>query len=130
MVKTMCRRITMRGRVAAMLTLGLFLFGPYALGEAKKVPPGPGFVDGKQLIDVVGDDAVLVEVSLGKSLLRMVTGSDPDMKEQLGGLESVYALIVDLSDEETAALVREEVKRIERRLVDDGWEVVEERVED
>ena len=122
MVKTMCRRITMRGRVVAMLTLGLFLFGPYALGEAKKVPPGPGFVDGKQLIDVVGDDAVLVEVSLGKSLLRMVTGSDPDMKEQLGGLESVYALIVDLSDEETAALVREEVKRIERRLVDDGWE--------
>jgi hypothetical protein len=118
----MFRRVMNPGRVPATLGLVCLLLGSPVLGESKKAPPGPGFVDGTELIDIVGDDAVVVEVSLGKSLLRMMTGSDPDLKEQLGGLESIYALIVDLSDSQIAGRAREEVRAIERRLVDDGWE--------
>ena len=110
------------GQVLATLGLLCLFLGSPVLGESKKIPPGPGFVDGTQLIDIVGDDAVVVEVSLGRSLLKMMTGSDPDLKQQLGGLESIYALIVDLSDAQIAGRAREEVRAIERRLVDDGWE--------
>ena len=102
--------------------LMLLLLGSPALAESKKQPPGPGFVDGKELIDIVGEEAVVVEISLGKSLLRMLTGSDPDLKARLGGLESIYALIVDLSNQESAERARDAVRKIERRLVTDGWE--------
>jgi hypothetical protein len=122
MVKTMFRRITIPGRALATLGLMGVLLGSPILGETKKSPPGPGFVDGTRLIDIVGDDAVVVEVSLGKSLLRMMTGADPDLDRQLGGLESIYALIVDLSDQEVAGRARAEVREIERRLIGDGWE--------
>ena len=122
MVKTMCRRISFQVRILVTLGLVCLFLGSPVLGESKKDPPGPGFVDGTELIDIVGDDAVVVEVSLGKSLLRMMTGADPDLKQQLGGLESIYALIVDLSDPQTAELARAEVRKIERRLVGDGWE--------
>lgn len=118
----MCRRITSQGRTLATAGLLCLLLGSPILGESKKAPPGPGFVDGTELIDIVGDDAVVVEVSLGKALLGMMTGSDPDLREQLGGLESIYALIVDLSDQQAAGRARAEVRAIERRLVDDGWE--------
>ena len=118
----MCKRTTIQPRVLATVALVCLLVGSPVLGESKKAPPGPGFVDGTRLIDIVGDDAVVVEVSLGKSLLKMMTGSDPDLKKQLGGLESIYALIVDLSDAGTAARARDEVREIERRLLGDGWE--------
>ena len=118
----MFKRVTIIGRVLVTLGLVCLFLGSPVLGESKKAPPGPGFVDGTQLIDIVGDDAVVVEVSLGKSLLKMMTGADPDLKEHLGGLESIYALIVDLSDAQVAGRAREEVRAIERRLIDDGWE--------
>jgi len=118
----MSRRTTIRGRVLATLGLVCLLLGSPVLSESKKAPPGPGFVDGTSLIDIVGDDAVVVEVSLGKSLLKMMTGSSSDLDEQLGGLESIYALIVDLSDADAAGRARAEVREIERRLIDDGWE--------
>jgi len=122
MVKTMFRRTTILGRVLATLGLVCLLLGSPVLSESKKAPPGPGFVDGARLIDIVGDDAVVVEVSLGKSLLKMMTGSSSDLDKQLGGLESIYALIVDLSDANAAGRARAEVREIERRLIDDGWE--------
>jgi hypothetical protein len=123
MVKTMSRRTTIQGRVLATLGLVCLLLGSPARGESKKAPPGPGFVDGTKLIDIVGDDAVVVEVSLGKSLLKMMSGSkDSDLGKKLGGLESIYALIVDLSDADAAGRARAEVREIESRLIDDGWE--------
>lgn len=122
MVKTMFEQIMRRGRLLATLGLALLLAAAPAVGQSKKKPPGPGFVDGKRLIDIVGDDAVVVEISLSKSLLNIMIGADPELKKQLGGLESIYALIVDLSDAEVADRARGQVRKIERQLVDDGWE--------
>ena len=122
MVKTMFRRTTIQGRVLATLGLVCLLLGSPVLSESKKAPPGPGFVDGATLIDIVGDDAVVVEVSLGKAMLKLMTGSSSDLDKQFGGLESIYTLIVDLSDAAAAGRARAEVREIERRLIDDGWE--------
>jgi hypothetical protein len=70
----------------------------------------------------VGDDSVVVEISLGKSLLKMMTSSDPELKERLGGLESIYALILNLSNQASSERARDAVRNIERRLVTGGWE--------
>ena len=121
MVKTMFRRTTIQGRVLVTLGLVCLLLGSPALAESKKAPPGPGFVDGAKLIDIVGDDAVMVEVSLPRAMLKMVAGSSSGLDNQFGGLESIYALIVDLSDADAAGRARAEVREIERRLIDDGW---------
>jgi hypothetical protein len=122
MVKTMFERFTFGVRVLAAMGLTILLLGSPVHSESKKASPGPGVVDGTKLIDLVGDDAVIVEVSLGKSLLKMMTGSDPELDEQLGGLESIYALVIDLSDPEAAERARDAVRDIERRLISDGWE--------
>jgi hypothetical protein len=82
----------------------------------------PGFVDGAALIDALGDDQVLVEVTLGPTLLKPLFGADPDLREMAGGLESIYALIVDLSDPAVAKRAEAEVRAMEKRLIAKGWE--------
>jgi len=105
---------------AVALALVASLLGPNAVAQGKS--RGPGYVDGSQFLDLVGDESVVVEVSLGKAILRPIVNGDPDLKRLAGGLESIYTLILDLSDPEIAERVRDEVRKTERRLTSKGWE--------
>lgn len=90
----------------------------------------PGCVDSKDFLEIAGDEAVSVEVSLGGPLLRILTKGNPELSEQAGGLESIQAVILDLSgdvelDEIDPALVdraRELIASTQTRLKRGGWQ--------
>ena len=121
----MMRRL--QGSPARALTLAacmLALAWPGApLGAASGGHKGlPGFVDAQKLIDLVGDDAVLVEVSLHGALLRALTRVDPELHALVGGVESIHAVIVELPGERLDPRVVEAVRATERGLLGRGWE--------
>ncbi|HXV75461.1 MAG TPA: DUF4252 domain-containing protein [Candidatus Polarisedimenticolaceae bacterium] len=111
-------------REFALPSIALLLVTAFAGGAGASGPTPPGFVDGTRLVDVLGDDNVRLEVTLGPTLLRPLLLADPTLQEVVGELESIYALIVDLSDPETARRAAAEAGAIEKRLVGEGWERV------
>ncbi len=80
---------------AGCLLLLALLASP-AVAQKTSLERLPGYVDGAAFIDLVGDDAVTVEVSIHGSLLKALLGVDPDLKAMAGGLESIHAVILEI----------------------------------
>ena len=112
-----------RLRRLAILALG----GTLVLGIAPAVADdGPGYVDPKAFLDLAGDDNLDVEVTIGPSMIKLMSAaireSEPDLYQALQGLVGLYTAIVDVSDEALRTrgdtLVRETIVRLEKG----GWE--------
>ncbi len=103
-----------------MMVVAALTLAPTATAQCK--PGTKGFVDGAALIDIFGDDAVAVEVTLGKALLGMAAGLDEDLERLAGGLECVYTLVLELDSKESHDRARTELRAIEKRLMADGWQ--------
>lgn len=105
--------------LGVMLLAGLLAAGPLEAGQRSRPP---GFVDGSILIDLAGEDALTVEISLHGALLKAITGADPELKSLAGGLESIQAVILDLEETPASAKIREQVEEIQRELRRQGWQ--------
>lgn len=118
------------GLAAALLALS-----PVSAAPAKP-SPGEGFVDSSVFLELAGDDAVLVEVSIPGPLIKALTKIDPELHQLAGGLDSIQAVVVSLSgpgvdddrDEDSGPIpellskARRVVVEQEKRLLARGWE--------
>ncbi len=83
-----------------------------------------GFVDGSAFASLGGEGAGTVEVALDGMLLQTLMNVDPELKKLAGGLESIRAVILDLSEEGNDSLkvkARDLVLRTEKQLLGQGW---------
>jgi len=115
----------MRSRLAIgsrLAQIALFLVLPIPAFASGDAPTVPGFVDGTKLAELAGDDAVTVEVTLGKTILRPLLRADPDLEALGGGLDSIYALVLQIESRSVVQRVVAELRDIERRLMASGWE--------
>lgn len=98
-----------------------------------KEKPGPGYVDATTFIDIAGDDNVVVEISIPGPLIRALTKIDPELHQLAGGLQSIQAVILDLTgratEDDDAAPIPGLLKKArtvigdqESRLLGRGWE--------
>ena len=88
-----------------------------------------GFVDGSAFIDCAGEDAISVEVSLKGPLLKALTSFDPEISAMVGGLESIHAVILDLSEMGDSRAAANEcltglINRTRSRLRKGGWDTI------
>jgi hypothetical protein len=114
----------MRRPVGASLLLGLVLACAPLRAAGRPEPHVPGFVDGSKLAELAGDDAVSVEITLGSALLKPLLRADPELRELAGGIESIYAVVLEIEKPEVADEITQRIRDIERRLVDGGWQRV------
>jgi hypothetical protein len=84
----------------------------------------PGFIDGSAFLALASDDCTTVEVNLHGALLRAILGIDPELKEAVGGLESIHAVILSCEENGRAAKALDLIRQTERKLVDRDWEVL------
>lgn len=119
MVYEQTHRVTIRpwARRFAALALAVGLVSAPAMAAGK----GRGYVDPNTFIKIAGDDAVQVQVSVGKAMLNLVT-RNPELKAIAGGLESIEAVVLDLSGRGVTEAVRQALLDTESRLRDKGWE--------
>jgi len=112
-----------RRRLALVALLALAV-APMALAD--ELDEVPGYVDGTPFIDLVGEGAVSVEITLQGSLLQALTGFDEELQRLAGGLESIHAVVLDLKKEEGRAVAVDRIKELiattERRLRKSGWQ--------
>lgn len=112
-----------RAPIALLAAVALTVAVSPALAQTKGFKPGPGFVDGTVFLDMVGEDNVRVEVSISRSLIKIITAAHPDLEELAGGLESIHAVIAELNpDTEKRAL--DAIRSLDRRLASKGWQRV------
>lgn len=102
--------------VAALLFAGAWL--PLGAVERK----ANGLVDGTRFLELVGDDALRLEVNLGRGLIVALSRIDPELQKMASGLDSMRALILDLSKVGVIDKARGAVRTVERELRRDGWE--------
>ena len=103
----------------ALLVLAATLASPLQA----QTTPAPGFVDGSPLVELVGDDNLRLEVSISGTLMKTLTGWDPELQQLIGGLQSIHAVVLDLGDGDVAA-ARKAVRRKQSELLGGGWERV------
>jgi len=115
----MTGRIFTARAIGAMLLVGALAMLPAAAGDRSRPA---GYVDGSMLIDLAGEDALTVEISLHGALLKAITRADEDLDDLAGGLESINAVILDLENVPSRAKIREVVEDIQRDLRRRGWE--------
>jgi len=84
----------------------------------------PGYVDGSLFLDLATDDTTTVEVNLSGAILKAIASADESLNQLAGGLESIHAVILEFEDEAQLAEVQELLKRTEKRLRDENWEVL------
>ncbi|MCP3981477.1 MAG: DUF4252 domain-containing protein [bacterium] len=109
----MSRRMLRAAALCALLTL------PAGVALAKSA----GCVDGQPFVELAGDDDVLVEVSIHGALLKAIVNSHADLKALVGGLESIHAVIIDVSDDADASeKARNKMRAIESRLMKGEWQ--------
>jgi hypothetical protein len=110
-----------------IVSLLLLAFAIVPASWAANLDSVPGYVDGSRLMKLVGDDCVTLEVNFSRSLIRILTSFDPDLKELAGGLQNIHAVILDLTecgDRAANAELRDEADSIERSMLKKGWERV------
>lgn len=109
-----------RAPVSVALLLILAAVSPPAVaGGAEKLA---GFVDGRALIEAVGDDAVTVEISLSGPLLTALTKVDPELHALAGGLESIHAVVLEPAGSLDRKRLHALVAEIDAKLIGQGWE--------
>lgn len=109
--------------------LGAALFLALSCAPAGKAlgadpPPVRGFVDGTPFVDILGDDAITVEISLSGALLKALTGFDPELKQLAGGLESIHALVLTPQGGDQSTKLLDLVRSTEGQLKRKGWQAV------
>ena len=86
----------------------------------------PGFVDARLFTDLVGDDEIQVEITIGPTLLRMMGAgigvTDPDLAAAIEGLRGIRVLVIDLSAKSARGGVEQLVKDTVRSVEGSGWE--------
>lgn len=112
-----------------IFAVGTIVMTAFSVGSA---PAGerdrsPGYVDGSEFAELADDDANLIEVSIGSSLLkplaRGIAEKDENAAKLLGGLESIQAVIVEVGErgaERAKSMINEMTADLSRR----GWERV------
>ena len=84
-----------------------------------------GYVDGSEFADLANPDADLVEVMLGKPMLKtlgnMYAKNVPEMAALLRGFDSIQAVVASL-DEKGCRKAQEAIDHMTRQLERDGWE--------
>lgn len=110
-------------RAAGAGLAGLVLAAALAPPLAAQSEPVPGFVDGSPLVDLVGDENLRLEVSISGTLMKTLTGWDPELQELIGGLRSIHAVVLDLAEGDVAE-ARKAVRRKQSELLGRGWERV------
>jgi hypothetical protein len=107
------------GRVALVAAL-------IALPSSPRAAEAQGFVDGSIFKEIAGEQAVTVEVSIGKNLLRAFAPAAQDLKDLILGLDSIHAVILDLGEVPDPAgklrRARERIVEMDERLKGRGWE--------
>ena len=93
-----------------------------AVAESKSLDRLPGYVDGQAFVDLAGDDAVTVEISIHGALLKALASVDEDLEGMVGGLESIHAVILEVENDEATRRIRELMREIERKLLAQGWQ--------
>ena len=106
--------------LASCLLLGLG--SSPAVAETKSLDKIPGYVDGAAFVELAGDDAVTVEISIHGGLLKMLGSVDPELEELMGGLESIHAVILEVEEQDAAARIRDLMDQTERKLLGQGWQ--------
>lgn len=89
---------------------------------AERGAPATGLVDGSAFVELLGEDALTLEVSLQGPLLKAITRVDDQLARMASGLESIHAVILKLGDEPTEKKVRERIRETETRLSRQGWQ--------
>ena len=107
---------------ALVSCLALGLAASPVLAESRNLSKVPGYVDGSVFVDLVGDDDVTVEVSIHGALLKALASVDPDLKELVGDLESLHAVVLELQDGSSIDRIRERMREMEKNLLGRGWE--------
>lgn len=118
-----------RARGAACAALVAAVSVGACLAADRPLDTIPGYVDGAPFLRLAGDEAVSVEVNLHGSLLKALLKVDEELFRLAGGLESIHAVILNLSDgdERRRAMLgqlRDAVAATEQRLIRTGWERV------
>ncbi len=112
--------------VLLALAVGVAALGPAARAAERDAAGVRGFVDGSAFGGLGGEDAEVVEIHLGPTLLGAIAHGareDPEAAELLGGLRSVSAYIVGLAhDPERTAKAAKLLGDMEEQLVRGGWE--------
>ena len=111
-----------RARAGAWLAIVLACAPLYAAGRPE--PHVAGFVDGTKLAELAGDDAVSVEITLGSALLKPLLRADPELRALAEGIESIYAVVLEVDNPAVADEIVERIHGIERGLVESGWQRV------
>ncbi len=114
-------KVSLAIAVASCLLLQMLVSSP-AVAEKKSLDKVPGYVDGAAFVELAGDDAVTVEVSIHGALLKVLASVDPELEELMGGLESIHAVILQVEDDGAYERIRELMRQTERRLMGQGWE--------
>ena len=115
----------MRGlhtRVLIPVILASGLLSPvWAANEHEK---HPGYVGCSMLLSLADDDTGLVEVTLHGALLQMLMGIDPELKELAGELQSIHAVVLEVSEDEADRWKkgRDLLLRTEKELLGRGWD--------
>jgi len=105
--------------IAAALVVAVPSRAQDAKDAVGRVAPDP-------FVNLVGDDAVKVEINIGPAMLRMLAAglaeSDPELRETVQGLQGIKALVLDLSRVAQADRVDTVVDDVVRKLERAGWE--------
>lgn len=95
------------------------------VGPGARADDPPGVVDCSIFKDIAGEDAVLIEVTLSGSLLKLFGAWDEELKEMVAGLESIHAVILDVSEldlPDIRSRASDTVRSLEKQLRKRGWE--------
>ena len=114
-------KVSLAIAVASCLLLQMLVSSP-VVAEKRGLDKVPGYVDGEAFIELAGDDAVTVEVSIHGALLKVLASVDPELEELMGGLESIHAVILQVKTDEMSAQILDLMRRTEGRLMGRGWE--------
>ena len=107
------------------ICLCMLLWAALAIAPARaEEGPGPGYVDGAVFLELFGEDSVTLEVSISRSLIKIMTAAHPDLKELAGGLESIHAVVIEAAEPAAAERARKAIREIDRRLAKQGWDRV------
>jgi hypothetical protein len=91
-------------------------------GESATTPSSPGYVEGSRFLDLASPDDSTVEVALQGALLKALVGFDPELAEQVGGLESIHAVVLELAGTERLRQARDTMRKTESDLLERGWQ--------
>jgi hypothetical protein len=112
----------MKYRNNLLCALALLLACAVACAPRSQAAEGLGYVDSTPFVDIAGSDGVMIEIDMSGPILKTLIGVHPDLKELIGGLESIHAVVLELNGSTRAARAREAILEIEKDLRKRSWQ--------